>query len=513
MRCVSHPLSSRSGKSRLNFLACASMALTTMVIGSQAFAEDSVPVVQLHRAAVAVVGPAVAVIPSLPTPEVLPQLFIRDADTIVLVLGGDIGLGGSDEPVHAEGSFRHGKRTPWADMSARLKPLITGDINFANLETVVTDRNDLSPVDKAFNFRSHPRGVTHLTDLGFNVFSTANNHAVDYGEAGLRETLRHLATVPGLKAYPGIGFGYYDAAKPHAFTVKAQRFAFSAIGIGGSGVRPNGPRLGQAGNRTEPAAMLSYSHGAGDFKETIDQLMAEPDAFRVLSVHYGPELAVRPSRGDVQRLRDEAVRARGVDLVVGHHAHVAAGAAIVDGKLILFGLGNLMHPGMQDMGRMNMCRDYGLMARVTLARGPDGKLEIRAVEAIPLTNMHAGVAPLTGEAGQRRIAVLNHLGRDLDDGASGTEGLRFVPQADGTGLYCQPGAETTPGRIGALCRGWSRPEPTAVALERQIASACGEGALANRGSPPRGSLQPPLVQLPQSRPSNAGARLSFNSER
>ena len=57
-------------------------------------------------------------------------------------------------------------------------------------------------------------------------------------------------------------------------------------------------------------------------------------------------------------------------------------------SLIFYGLGNFLHHGTADITGKGICRDYGLMARVHLKHGADGKLELRAVEAIPVTDTH-----------------------------------------------------------------------------------------------------------------------------
>ncbi|MGQ0671635.1 MAG: CapA family protein [Hyphomicrobium sp.] len=403
---------------------------------------------------------------------------------LTIVLGGDTGLGGSNQPVRADGALRHGEMRSWPELTKGIAPLIDGDLNFANLETVVTDRNDLRANPKAFNFRSHPDGVRHLVDAGFNVFSTANNHASDYGETGLRETLRHLEgfKANGLRAWPGIGTGREQASRPSDISVKGYRVRLSAIGIGGHGV---------AGD--DRTGMLAYNN-PDDFRETVTRLAGADGDVRILSVHYGSELQVRPDQSDERKLRDEAAKAAGIDIVVGHHAHVPAGVQVIGGKVIFYGLGNMLHPGMQDMGRFNACRDYGLMARVHVARDDSGRAAVRAIEAIPLTDMHRSPSPLQGEAGRTRIDVINHLASGLDDAGAGATGVRFTGRFDGTGLHCLPGAEDLPGRIGFLCRDWQPPPEPPATVARRLASACGTpvfvarrssaGSVAEAGAPP-----------------------------
>jgi hypothetical protein len=400
-------------------------------------------------------------------PETVPPSIANPADRdgelpIVVVIGGDLGLGGSDQPISEAGAYRHGQRYAWADITRSIAPHINGDLNFANLETVVTDNKRLKPIEKTFRFRSHPAGVTHLVRMGFNAFSLANNHMIDFGAAGMRETLKHMHEVKshGLLLAAGLGIGS-DAVQPSVATVRGATFALSAIGIGGPPAR--GGNIGMASYWSEK-----------DFSETMQGLAASGSDYKILSVHYNQERAVRPPAEAVRRFRDIAIRKHGIDLVAGHHAHVAAGVQRVGDKFVFYGLGNLLHPGMQNMARFNRCRDYGLLARLHLTRRPDGRLTAAAVQVIPLADMHLRARAKDAREGQRRIEVLNVLAADLDDPASDSEGVRFRPQPDGTGLYCTDKARTSGGELGGLCTGWSPPVPLAPEGVRSVQRACGD---------------------------------------
>ena len=149
-------------------------------------------------------------------------------------------------------------------------------------------------------------------------------------------------------------------------------------------------------------------------------------------------------RADAKQFADYrglAAQKDGIDLIVGHHAHVVRGVEIAGQSLIFYGLGNFLHQGTADMNGKGVCRDYGLMARVHLKKAADGKLKLRAVEAIPVADTHFRPRRLTGEAGAARIHALNYLDANLGDDASGARGVAFTPQPDGTGLYCLAGAD------------------------------------------------------------------------
>lgn len=382
---------------------------------------------------------------------------------VTMVIGGDLGLGGSGQSVDPRGARKHGRLHDWQNLTAGLAPLIDGDINFANLETVVTANNRLRPASKAFNFKSHPVGVRHLVKMGFNVFSLSNNHAIDYGRAGMRDTLKHVGEFrrDGLLAAPGLGLSLRAAGGPERFRFRDSTFQISALGIGGP--RPSGGNLG------------ILHHGAtGGYGNALTWLTSEPADYRILSVHYGPELAVRPSRHIVRKFRDQAVREAGIDLIIGHHAHVAAGVQEVDGKLVFYGLGNLLHPGMQNMARFNRCRDYGILAKLHLAGDARGRLRAGAIELHVLRDMHLRARAMSASMSKQRLAVLNRLARDLDHEPSGASGVRFRARRDGSGLACLPEAAAMGGPVAELCRTWAdlpKPVVSSTSCGTQVATA------------------------------------------
>jgi poly-gamma-glutamate synthesis protein (capsule biosynthesis protein) len=398
---------------------------------------------------------------NLPDLPIWSWLGHKSPDTLTIVVAGDTGLNGDRAQVFAYRSVRHGDMFGWEDTTQSVGPLINGDLNFANLETVVTDRNDLPPQQKLFVFRTHPNAVRHLLHAGFNVFSAANNHAMDYGVDGARETVRNLNSMlsDGLLAYAGIGLNRDAAAAPHRFELKGKRIAFSAIGIATQGVADD-----------HTPGQLAYQYER-DFDDVVGRLAATPADYHILSVHHGSEFEVRTSSEDRHRMRDLALRDSGIDLVIGHHQHVVAGIEMVDGKLVFYGLGNFLHLGTQDMSTFDICRDYGLVARVHLARA-NGRYGVRAIEAIPIRHMHIQPTQLPPDAARDRIYVLNHLADALDDRSAGATAIHFAPQSNGTGLYCADGAADDTGDVGELCSHAQPMSEPPEALRNRIAAAC-----------------------------------------
>jgi Bacterial capsule synthesis protein PGA_cap len=384
-----------------------------------------------------------------------------DDAVITITLAGDVGLD------------RHAKRPGIPTLAEAFAPIsheINGDLNFINAETVISDRDDLPAVPKGqrcpFYFRSEPRGFEYLVTRGINMLSLANNHVMDYGEAGLRDTLRSVKDMQalGLKAYAGAGLNRDEASRPKRVRVKGALIAFGAIGIVG-----NGTIRQRAGNLNPGLVDIDSDD---DLSLVLRRLMTAPADYRILSIHHGIEGRAVVDAEDIERWR-RAVREGGLHLIAGHHAHVARGVEVYKGAVIFYGLGNFLHHGTGDLTKLDRCHSFGFLARVHVRRGADGVWRTRAVEAIPVTDTH--IAPrrfATISESHTRIYVLNFLAQHLDDAASGAAGMRFTPQTDGTGLYCFPGAPSDGGRIGALCAGWQPAPPAPESLRAEIEHSC-----------------------------------------
>ena len=152
------------------------------------------------------------------------QASSRDTQTITLFLCGDVMTGrGIDQilpnPVHpqiyeaymtsARGYVKLAEKVNgpipkpvdfpyiWGDALEELQ-LTNPDARIINLETAVTTRSELW-AGKGVNYRMHPRNIPCITAAKIDCCVLANNHVLDWGYAGLTETLTTLASA-NLKA-------------------------------------------------------------------------------------------------------------------------------------------------------------------------------------------------------------------------------------------------------------------------------------------------------------------------
>jgi poly-gamma-glutamate synthesis protein (capsule biosynthesis protein) len=344
---------------------------------------------------------------------------------IVITLGGDTGFTrNGNVPDEAGAWTAAGRFRSLDELTKGIAKLPDGDLNFLNLETVVTERADLAIVPKGYNFRSHPDAVSKLISLGFNLFSNANNHSYDFGFEGFRETIRNMAALA--EAHPGIGYSglgrtVEEALTPAVLERKDSRFAFLAAGfLENDAYRPNAKHPGQLNVRRK-----------SDLEAQLGALENSDADFRILSVHDGIEQVVLPSGAERERYA-AAVSKHGVDLVVGHHPHVVRPIERVGDGLVIHSLGNFLLLGAANLNGAPLERSYGLFVRVFLSVAPGGRPEIQALEAIPITNMSEAPKALGPKAARERIAALNALARKL--GPGGLE-LR-IRESDGAGYAC-----------------------------------------------------------------------------
>ncbi|HEY6669403.1 MAG TPA: CapA family protein, partial [Methyloceanibacter sp.] len=330
-------------------------------------------------------------------------------DRLTIVLVGDTGFNPTDAPVDAKGIHKGRQVTSFPDTLAAISRDVDGDLAFANIETVVTDRNDLVPESKGkdapFHFRSHPMALKAMMDTGFNLFALANNHSMDYGAQGVEETLYHFAVANTERAiaYAGIGSDFEEATKPACLDLDGMTIGFAATGI----ITGDNPQYRAAPNRPGQASYRDRP----DFEAVVKQLTEMQADYRILSIHYGLEGRVVPDERQLADWRAFAAEEKGIDLILGHHPHVVQGVELNGKSLILYGLGNFLHPGTAEMTRFGMCRDYGLMAKVYLAR-VDGAWRVETIEAIPPTNNAAQAGAFRfGRGREARLCSQSSRGR------------------------------------------------------------------------------------------------------
>lgn len=342
---------------------------------------------------------------------------------LTLTMGGDINFNKNLYPVYAQGYKQGNSLISWQQLTQYIRPYIDGDINFANIETVITDRNNLAPQDKAFVFRTHPNGIQHLISIGYNLFNLANNHTYDYGHEGIAETLRNAHLLKNQNpevTFFGLG-RKQDVLRPTVFQKNGYTIAVASLSIMDTNYVATDlkPGMIHVWNRAQ------YYELIGNFKST-------PADYKVLSIHFGKEGKITLDQGQ-KDYYEYAVKKGDVDLIIGHHPHAVRPIQKIGDKYIFYSLGNYLMLGSANITGLPAGREFGLFSKLHLVRGPTGRLKPEAIQLIALTNTHFAVKPLLGLQGQQKLKGLVLLNQS----ELKSEALPMRINTQGIGLYCE----------------------------------------------------------------------------
>jgi poly-gamma-glutamate synthesis protein (capsule biosynthesis protein) len=221
---------------------------------------------------------------------------------------------------------------PWGEAL----PLLAAagcDARIVNLETSVT-RSDAFAPGKAVHYRMHPANLPALTVARPDVCVLANNHVLDFGRAGLEETLDALDGA-GLRR-AGAGRDADEAARPAAVPVRTGgRVLVLALGADSSGIPP-----GWAAGAARPGVALVPDLSAGTAAEVAGRIRRVKRAGDIVSVHWGSNWGYGVPREQIRFAH--ALVDGGADLVHGHSSHHPRPLEVHGHRLVLYGCGDFV---------------------------------------------------------------------------------------------------------------------------------------------------------------------------
>lgn len=246
-----------------------------------------------------------------------------------------------------------------------LRPLLaSADIVFGNCEGVYSDDPHLSPTRK-FGFVSPTSRGHALNNVQFDVMTCANNHILDGGYSGLRDTLALLDGC-GIAAV-GAGGNIESAAAPFVIErsgIRVSFLGFCSVFPKGYEARHDRPGLASLRVRThysepdpnfwEPGipSLVSTEVIEADYQrlQASVRRARETSDVVIIGFHWGYSSLIKElMRYEVELARDAV--ALGADAVVCHHHHSLRGVEVFDKRPIYYGLGALVHhfkPGLID---------------------------------------------------------------------------------------------------------------------------------------------------------------------
>jgi len=311
-----------------------------------------------------------------------------DPGTLTLAFGGD---------VHFEDYLRPLARDPHGLDQLR-STLGAADLSMVNLETAITQRG--TKIGKEFHFRAPASALDTLASAGVDAVAMANNHGVDYGPVGLRDTLaaKRASPIPIV----GIGADQDEAFASATLTAKGVRVAVLSASqvyemtLLNWSADANSPGIASSAPTTRLIAAVKKA------RRTHDVV--------VVYLHYGLDYQKCPDGQSVSTAT--ALEAAGADIVVGGHSHRVNGAGWLGNAYVDYGLGNFVwwrsHEPDSRTGVLTLSVD---VKRATAARPTPGPIVRKAVWTPMLIGADGIPEVASGADATRLLGVWRQAGR------------------------------------------------------------------------------------------------------
>lgn len=308
----------------------------------------------------------------------LPMSAALADKTVTITFTGDVTLGCEDYLRGDPASFNtvYMQQGPAYFLRNMKDFFAEDDLTIVNLEGVLTDNSSLLPADKGrggdgYWFRGPTEYVQVLTEAGVEAVTLANNHAMDYGDAGIQDTVDTLEKA-------GIAwFGTRDKNK----TNTEQFYIYEKDGV-----------------RIAFMSLYWDDYRQGDpdgcgawMSKQITALKEEGKADAVVCILHGGQEYGRHRTRPQTVFTAMALRA-GADLVICHHAHVVMGMDVINNRSAFYSLGNFCFGGNRNAYQRNNAKSKvpvqdaapALVVRATLTFEDDGTYKGQQMTLYPV---------------------------------------------------------------------------------------------------------------------------------
>ncbi|MBD2292070.1 CapA family protein [Anabaena sphaerica FACHB-251] len=253
------------------------------------------------------------------SPDSIPSLGDEE-QTITIKAVGDI-IPGTNFPDHR----LPGNPNQLLPQSVR-SYLQEADILFGNFESSLTNHpysaKDISR-GQTFAFRSPPAYAQLFAEAGFDVLNIANNHTMDFGIVGFKDTVKNLEAA-GIKT-----LGH----KNQILYLEANQIPIAMIGFTTYDLYNSVHNL--------EAAQALVKEAKNNAKIVIVSMQVGAEGTSALHVKDKTEYFYGENRGNSLKFARIMIDT-GADLILGHGPHVPRAMEVYKGKIIAYSLGNFL---------------------------------------------------------------------------------------------------------------------------------------------------------------------------
>lgn len=325
-----------------------------------------------------------------PSPTPSPSPAAKPAPTVIdLMAVGDII---SHEPMIAAAYDRTTKTYDFSYQFQYIKDIIgSADLALGNFECTCGGPN--KPYSKNKYFNAPDTVVDAIKGAGFDVLSTANNHAYDTGSDGMQRTIDVIRKA-GLQ---NVGTRKDASEKPYIIVdVKGIKIGIAAYtyedGSGKDTVALNGKRVKPEDiNLVSVFDRANMTDDLAKMEQTAKDMRSAGADLVIFFVHWGIEYQRAPSAQ--QKAMAQGLAEAGVDIIFGSHPHVMQPIDVIDsaqtGKrtYVVYSMGNFianMREEYTDPSHSYKYTEDGMIADVKITKDPDsGKVSVSSFGYLP----------------------------------------------------------------------------------------------------------------------------------
>ena len=304
--------------------------------------------------------PLIAAVPIKPKPEIKEAKLIAVGDIMMHSTQTRSGYDAKSQTYNFDSFF-----TPVKDILSK------GDWVIGNLETPLAGE-DVGGYTGYPLFNAPAILADAAKKAGFNILTTANNHALDRGEKGVIRTIANLRDRQ--IAFTGTSASATQASKPLISTKNNISLAILAYTYGTNGIPiPKGKDY-----------LVSLIDEKKIVKDIAKARKQGADIIAI-SLHFGDEYQRQPNPQQKQLV--ENLLKAGADIILGSHPHVVQPYKIFkfpgkNGKIrkavAIYSMGNFIS------GQMKDYTDLGVIFQVTIRKKfPEKTAEITGIKALP----------------------------------------------------------------------------------------------------------------------------------
>lgn len=308
--------------------------------------------------------------------------FTLHPQEVRIMVVGDIMM---HTPLIAAGYENETDDYDFSNMFEEMKPIFEeADIVIGNLETPLAGANRGYSGYPRFN--APDELAVALSEAGFNVLTTANNHSMDKGSDGIIHTLDVLDENNII--HTGTFRTQEEKDKPLIIEVEGIKLGLISYTYGTNGLPV-----------PEDKPYMVNLLDLDSIEEDVNRLKSNDVDYILATIHYGYEYHRTPSEEQIKWTND--LYDLGVDFVLGSHPHVVqpmqkiVGEDDISDKGVIYSLGNFIS------NQRGEWKDYGILLDLVLQKDVmSNKMVIKDVSVV------STYVDINWEAGKREYSVV-----------------------------------------------------------------------------------------------------------